>query len=730
MIGRNVARMTGDDLSKLAGKKSCKQAGSSTAPQHLMAGFPRTLVLGLIFPSAAIATAMHYNADVRKRVNQVVPGSTNALSKLTGADYDDLKSSDRGHGAASESKQKETEIDNLPELLTRIAKEKTGIPLDKVDSAKESTDSTGTQNGGSNANWGYISSERKDAESSKIGSSADGLRRGSVDGRQDLIPPVDTTSKDAIREQVSLDGPIPDLFSQKRNGAHRNSRQVSISTSKSLLRDQVSLDGPNANSVSQEHAIGNEQPSKIATSPKHDSASDQVPLDGQVADSTESVADSKLHDSIGKVSSTASTTPPAYFAQESDIRDGVHTGKAVKSMEDKLAIIFGREKMDEKVTDGKDVIDTSVYKKPDSVEWSFGRFRKSSSSGSKQVGEQVALRTTNREKEIAALRAELESQAKWDAVRIQEAIRAQSLADKKAATAEAAAVSKHHQNELEKVRKEASQEAQRIIEAKTKELQDEMMRSRDEEVKQKLALREKTLRESVESEFLERERIKSEERRGEIMALKATVTGLKDHFAQIHDRWIACKSASGIAASAFSLRDAVEGSQSFEKELLALAQQNDLGKAIADAIPQDIRARGVATLDELRSSFRRVSREGLKAALVPAEEVGNLWSHALASIVSRLKVSVDETPTTRRSKPRVKTDEDRIRQAEKYLSTGDLGHAVQSLDGLAPLPAEIMSDWVAEANARISVGLAARTLLADAIVSQHTLVNAKTSLEA
>jgi hypothetical protein len=394
----------------------------------------------------------------------------------------------------------------------------------------------------------------------------------------------------------------------------------------------------------------------------------------------------------------------------------------------KFARLFGRGDFDPAAVDGKDVVDVSVYKRPT---WSRGPAFGSRSVAASENGNRgggggggggsLSLTSLDglaqAEQQVEALQAELKSQAKWDAVRLQEAVRAQSVAEKKLAAAEIAAVVKKHRVELAEAKEAAAVEAQRALEAKTGELEAGMVRRREVEVAKLLGEREAGLRASLEAEYLDRERVAADERQRQLVDLKASVDSLHGDLERGREHRRASLKAGSVAASAFSLKDALEGSGSFAKQLEMASRTGELGQLITMSIPRGAGQQGLPTVDDLKSSFANVAREGRKAALVPERDVGTIWGHLLASVVSRMKVAVDMG-----SSPHAPfTDEERVRLAEKHMAAGDLAKAVESLEGLGGLAAEIASDWVAAANARIAADLGAQALLADAIVTQRSL---------
>lgn len=394
-----------------------------------------------------------------------------------------------------------------------------------------------------------------------------------------------------------------------------------------------------------------------------------------------------------------------------------------------IARLIGKGDYDTDALPAKDIVDDSVYRKPDfsntsrSVEHtakppSRGWF--SSWGGVARSGEGNSAAIT----EADALRSELESQAKWDAVRIQEAVRAQNIEDKKIAAKDASLAEKKHREELEKTRESAITEAKRMLAVRTREVEEATALRRDKELADMLSKKEAELRDSIELQFLDREREMAAEREKSLIEAKAAVTTLRDQFGLLLENSMAAQSAAKTTSSAFSLGEAIDTNQPFSKQLSNIAGRTDLGALIASSIPEAVSQSGVPTFDELKESFASVSTHGRNAALVPDDSMGSMWGHFLASIASKLKIRVAD-PVGRgppSSWPAPETDEERLGRAETLLENGDLAGATAVLESLSSkLSADVVSDWLTAAKARVAADQAAQVLLADAIISQVSL---------
>jgi hypothetical protein len=671
-------------LSKVRSTPACN-AGSTASeamPDHLSAGLPRTLLTVVSVPVVAVAVGMHYSPELRSQVNRLVPGASDALSKLTHADYSSSKTPDPSADHVRSAKMKpHNEYESLPELLTRVTESKVRDPIKtpELENAGKKTEISSSKGDVTNSN---------DVARAGAGSLPDALNESMG---TDVLQAGTTVTVDQLQRYDSNA-----LSSTKPLESAREAHGTSV-VEQQLGKCPVLSSKPSASSSS--HGIARDEydvPTQNKTTAR--SLPDASRSSGHVVD------DHRLTDESVNSTSTLSGSGGS----------------------ERLARVFGRGEVDHDTGPERDVVDSSVYKRPSGATWWSGTSKRDLILTNADDSDILTPISGPMEKEIAALKAELESQAKWDAVRLQEAVRAQSVADKKSALAEAARTAKQHKAELESCRENAIAEAQRLIEAKSAQLETDMIKRRDEEIAKLCAVQEKNLRDSLEAEFLDLEGVKAESRQREIIGLKAAVAALHDDLDQSREFLKTSQQASSLSAAAFSLCDIVHQSVPLTMHLETFSRSHDLGKLVSASIPEEFALNGVPTTNDLQSSFLTVSREGRKAALVPKERVGSIWGHMLASIVSHLKVAVD-LGSYSSSSVEPKTDEERVRMAESLVANGDLAGAVIVLESLGPLPSEIVHDWVTLAKARIAAELGARTLMADAIVTQHSFAGCGTS---
>eukprot|EP00178_Gracilaria_changii_P011620 TRINITY_DN328_c0_g1_i32.p4 TRINITY_DN328_c0_g1~~TRINITY_DN328_c0_g1_i32.p4 ORF type:complete len:428 (+),score=84.55 TRINITY_DN328_c0_g1_i32:10470-11753(+) len=402
----------------------------------------------------------------------------------------------------------------------------------------------------------------------------------------------------------------------------------------------------------------------------------------------------------------------------------------VRSTKGKLARLLGKGDFEAAKVNSPDLVDDSEYMKPNlGSAPSISIFDSIPPSPELPVaGSTKALTTTaaveehsrNREQridEVEALRSEIRSQLKWEAVRLQEAVRSQMVEDKKIAAKEVSAMVKKHSEELTRVREEAMSQAERILSERTLKIREEAEKKRDVELKKMLVEKETELRVTLETEYAELRRTETEARESALRSAEANVSALSDRFNALVEQTERAKEAAQRASFAFMLQESIAASQPFGK-LLKNASGSELGELVSESVPSSAASNGVVSLDSLKHDFKRASRRGLSAALVPENKQGTIWGHLLGAIFSRLKVPVDIRLA---SDEPPQTNEERIQLAKNYLDEGNLGAAVATLDSLDGLPGELMSDWLSDAKARIAAEQAAEVLLADAIIAQISL---------
>lgn len=322
--------------------------------------------------------------------------------------------------------------------------------------------------------------------------------------------------------------------------------------------------------------------------------------------------------------------------------------------------------------------------------------------------------------EVEALRKDLESQTTWDALRIQKAVYAQLLEDKKVAAKEIADMARKHVATIQKVKEEAIRHHEIALAKRTLEIEADAAARRDKEVMGLLAVKENALKKGMEKELQVREAEASAERQRALDESRAEVTAMSVRFDELVEFNRASREAAATAAAAFALCDAVKTDKPFSEQLANVAARSELASAVAKTIPEAAAKSGVPTTAQLQRSFDRVSTRGLDASLVPEEAAGTLWAHVLGAVMARLKFSRYEMVVAEDEKPC--TDEERIRCARRFVRCGEMEKAVMVLEEIEKsLPKQILSDWLHDARCRCAVDRASQALFADASIKQIAL---------
>ncbi|KAI0564812.1 inner membrane protein [Gracilaria domingensis] len=493
-----------------------------------------------------------------------------------------------------------------------------------------------------------------------------------------------------------------------------------------------------------DHSLSKEEPANLAGEPKDlelqasESSVKEKPAitDGKAKSSIPAIELPKVSTLKKETTSIPQTLHlPVIENEESSMGSEKDVGSnkkdaPVRSAKGKLARLLGKGDFEAAKVIGPDLVDDSEYMKPNlgsapsiSIFDSIPSTPELPVAGStkalttKTGPEEHSVISEQHVNEVEALRSEIRSQLKWEAVRLQEAVRSQMVEDKKIAAKEVSVITKKHSEELAKVREDAMTQAERILIERTRKIREEAEKQRDEELNKMLAEKEAELRHTLATEYAELRRNETEGRELALMAAEANVSAMSDRFNALVEQTEKAKDAARRASSAFMLHENIASCQPFGK-LLQDASGSELGELVSASVPSSAMSHGVLSIDSLKQDFKRASKRGLSAALVPENKQGTIWGHLLGSIFSRLKIPVDIRLA---SEEPPKTNEDRIRLAKNLLDDGNLGGAVATLGALDGLPKELMSDWVSDAKARIAAEQAAEVLLADAIIAQISL---------
>ncbi len=177
---------------------------------------------------------------------------------------------------------------------------------------------------------------------------------------------------------------------------------------------------------------------------------------------------------------------------------------------------------------------------------------------------------------------------------------------------------------------------------------------------------------------------------------EARAAALEDRIAALEER-LAARDASAPAMllAVGQLRAALRGSGPFLAELggvRAVATGDAESESALDALAARA-ARGVPTLETLRGRFAGLASRAVRAAQVPAADG---WIDKTVARLSELVTvrPVGDVPGTSTGAV--------VARIEARLEAGDLNAAIGEAGGLSGAPAGVVSDWLADARARLA----------------------------
>eukprot|EP00172_Hildenbrandia_rubra_P003622 Plantae.Rhodophyta-Hildenbrandia_rubra.ctg6023.p2 GENE.Plantae.Rhodophyta-Hildenbrandia_rubra.ctg6023~~Plantae.Rhodophyta-Hildenbrandia_rubra.ctg6023.p2 ORF type:complete len:400 (-),score=92.34 Plantae.Rhodophyta-Hildenbrandia_rubra.ctg6023:3413-4612(-) len=320
--------------------------------------------------------------------------------------------------------------------------------------------------------------------------------------------------------------------------------------------------------------------------------------------------------------------------------------------------------------------------------------------------------------QIASLRSELESQTKWEVFRIQEAINAQSVMEKRNAGKAAAEAQKKFAQEKSSATEKARREAEQSFSEKLAKVKREADQRFQKRVDQAVGERENTLRLSVRSELASKAKSETDARVQELQKMRGVLSTLEKEFDAGIEQRKAARESSQIAAATFAMRDNVDEDAAFGK-IVSELRKTKTGKAIVEALPSE----AAPTPTELKAGFKVVGKEGRRAALLSEGVGGSVWAHMLATVASKIKIGIDNFGFSRLS-DEPQSNEDRIRRAERLIEENNLSDGVKLLNEVDGFAKEIIADWLTDAKHRLAANQAAKILQTDAVLSQVVLSSA------
>lgn len=166
--------------------------------------------------------------------------------------------------------------------------------------------------------------------------------------------------------------------------------------------------------------------------------------------------------------------------------------------------------------------------------------------------------------------------------------------------------------------------------------------------------------------------------------------------------------AATLALAAADLQEAVATGRSFEAELALVRQLAAESPAVNAALAtlEPLAPKGLPSESSLEAAFPAMAEAVVRAE--QGQEEGDwldeIW-HSVGSLVSVRPIGEVEGDSAKA----------RVARAEQRLQEGDLGAAVEELQGLAGAPAEAAAGWLADAKARIAGLAAAKQLVQQAL---------------
>ena len=342
-------------------------------------------------------------------------------------------------------------------------------------------------------------------------------------------------------------------------------------------------------------------------------------------------------------------------------------------------------------------------------------YMKEYKDGDSQTSTQVA----SLKSQIESLTAELESQTKWEAFRLQEALSAQAMLEKRDASRSAAELERKLLQEKASAVAKVRQEAEKSYAKQLSNVKREMDEKFADRVQRTVQEKERQLRTTIKGELTTKAKEETDKRAEELGKIRGLLDALQKSYQNaLEQRELAHKS-SQLAATSFAMKEKVEEGDLSNAEIEKLLD-TETGKAIRAALPLG----AAPSNDELKTRFVAVGKEGRKAALLPEEKGGSVWAYVLAVIASKIKIGVDQLRLGK-VPDEPKTNEERIRKAERLVAEGHLSEGIAILSSVNGFAGEIVADWLTEAKMRLAASQAAKLLQTDAVLTQIALSSSK-----
>mmetsp|Transcript_2290 Transcript_2290/g.9610 ORF Transcript_2290/g.9610 Transcript_2290/m.9610 type:complete len:617 (-) Transcript_2290:2107-3957(-) len=299
------------------------------------------------------------------------------------------------------------------------------------------------------------------------------------------------------------------------------------------------------------------------------------------------------------------------------------------------------------------------------------------------------------EESITQLRYELQSRSKWEAVRLEELLRAAEMEERKKIGSEALkaveALKTELENKASESRTKLEAEMEEEIQVRIAEGEAGLVSMTDRRVEEEIQRHKSKLhaqwRDRARSLRAEDQRIREEEHRKRVDLFKRLqeraemLTEAAVHLGEYEEA-----SAAG-ADTVFKSQEMfhiVEGGQT--------VQQASKNPELANG---KFAEQGIPSLAELQNQYKRAAKESLAAAMIPEGRELTTLSWIVAKTLSKFKV--------RSHTPGDNGPNSVLGRAGDALETGNLEVALSELERLEGLPKELLQDWISNAQGRLMV---------------------------
>ncbi|GJQ11877.1 hypothetical protein GpartN1_g3668.t1 [Galdieria partita] len=338
---------------------------------------------------------------------------------------------------------------------------------------------------------------------------------------------------------------------------------------------------------------------------------------------------------------------------------------------------------------------------------------------------------------------QLEEQNRWEAFRLQEAVRAQALQDQQDFEKTKAEIEQYYsqkfveewkliQQEMERRLEEQLKNGYESIESQLREEMEAKLAQRSAELEEEYEQRRKSLVEEMDARLrgiLEQER---KNRLRMLENLQVQVRALRNQFIENSNFQQLSSYAHRVSCIAYGLEGLLEASQPFSSELEKMKMiMKDMSmkeptkradevsyiemlSCLISSIPNEAAEKGIPSEVELIHRFRGILKHLRYAALIPEEKVSSIWSHMVAYVISWLKIP-------ERGLAQGTDAESKISRAEYFVTKHNLLQAVRELEGLNGLCAELVSDWLSLARWRVAVQQAVQVSRAFVVLEEEAL---------